>query len=63
MEGKVYVPNNKRIREEILKENHNSVDVRHPGQQRMLDLLKWNYWWPGLEEDVKKYVQGCFKYQ
>jgi len=29
----------------------------------MIELLKWNYWWPGLKEDVKKYMQGCFKYQ
>jgi len=29
----------------------------------MLELLKWNYWWPGLKEDVKKYMQGCFKCQ
>jgi len=31
IEGRIYVPNNKRIREEILKENHGSVDVEHPG--------------------------------
>ena len=62
MEGKVYVPNNKKIREEILKENHNSIDMEHPEQQRMLELLKRNYWWPGLKEDIKKYIQGCFKY-
>ena len=29
MEGRIYIPNNKRIREEILKENHDSVDVGH----------------------------------
>jgi len=29
----------------------------------MLELLKRNYWWLGLKEDVKRYVQGCFKYQ
>ena len=63
MEEKVYIPNNKKIREEILKENHDLVDVGHPGQQRMLELLKRNYWWPGLEEDVRKYIQGCFKCQ
>jgi len=62
MEGKVYVPNNNKIREEILKKNHNLVDIRHPGQQRVWELLKRNYLWPGLKEDVKKYVQGCFKY-
>ena len=29
----------------------------------MIELLKQNYWWPDLKEDIKKYVQGCFKYQ
>ena len=29
----------------------------------MLKLIKRTYWWPGLKEDVKKYVQGCFKCQ
>jgi len=63
MEGRIYIPNNKRIREGILKENHDSVDVGHPGQHRMLELLKRTYWWPGLKEDIKKYVQGCFRCQ
>ena len=31
MKGRVYVPNNKKIRKEILKENHDLVDVGHPG--------------------------------
>ena len=43
MKGRTYMLNNKRIREEILKENHNSVDVDHPGQHRMLELLKRTY--------------------
>ena len=63
MEGRIYVPNNKKIKEEILKENHDLVDVGYPGQHRILELLKRNYWWPGLKEEVKRYVQGCFKCQ
>jgi len=63
MEGRIYILNNKKLKKKILQENHNSVDVRHPGQQKMMELLKQNYWWPGLKENVKKYVQGCFKYQ
>ena len=31
IEGRIYVPNNKKIREDILKENHDSVDVGHLG--------------------------------
>jgi len=63
MEEKIYVPNNKKIREEILKENYDMVDMGHPGQQQMMELLKRNYWWPGLKEDVKKYIQGYFRCQ
>jgi len=29
----------------------------------MLELLKRNYWWPGLKEDIKRYVQSCFQCQ
>ena len=57
MEEKIYVPNNKKIKEEILKKNHDLVDVGHPGQHRMLELLKKTYWWLGLKEDIKRYVQ------
>ena len=46
-----------------MQENYDSVDMRHPGQQRMMELLKQNYWWPGLKEDIRKYMQGCFKCQ
>jgi len=63
MEERIYVPNNKKIKEEILKKNHDSVDVGYPGQHRMVELLKRTYWWPGLKEDIKRYVQDCFKCQ
>jgi len=39
------------------------VDVGHPGQQKMIELVKRNYWWLELKEDIKKYVQDCIKCQ
>ena len=57
MEGRIYVLNNRKLRKEILKEHHDPADIRHPGQYRMLELLKRMYWWPELKEDIKKYVQ------
>ena len=63
MEGRIYVLNNRKIKKEILKENHDLADMRYPGQHRMLEVIKRTYWWPGLKEDIKKYVQGCFKCQ
>ena len=32
VDGRIYVPNNQKIRERILQENHKPVDVGHPGQ-------------------------------
>jgi len=29
----------------------------------MLELIKQNYWWPEIKEDIKKHVQGYFKCQ
>jgi len=39
------------------------VDIEYPGQQRMMELIKRNYWWPEIKNNVKKYIQGCFKCQ
>jgi len=61
VDGRIYIPNNQKIRERILQENYELVDIGHPRQQRMMKLIKHNYWWPGIKTDVKKYVQGCFK--
>jgi len=47
----------------ILQENYNPVDVEYPEQQRMLELIKRNYWWPGIKNNFKKHVQECIKYQ
>ena len=63
MDGRIYVLNNKKTKEIILKENHDKVDVGHPGQHRMMELIKRTYWWPGLKEDVKNYIQGYLKCQ
>ena len=43
MEERIYVSNNNKTREKILKKNHDSIDVEHTGQQRMLELIKQNY--------------------
>ena len=61
MDGRIYVPNNKKLRKEILKEHHDPADIRHLKQHRMLELLKRTYWWPELKKDIKKYMQGCLK--
>jgi len=57
------MPNNQKIRKNILQENHKLADIKHSEQYQMMELIKRNYWWPGIKNDVKNYVQRCFKYQ
>jgi len=40
MEERIYIPNNKKLKEKILQENHNLVDIGHSRQQRIMELLK-----------------------
>ena len=62
-ERQIYIPNNKQLKKQILQENHDPVNASHPRQQRMIELVKRNYLWPELKENIKKYMQGCIKYQ
>ena len=43
IDSKSYVPRNRQLRDEILSNNHNPPDVGHPGQHRMMELIKRNY--------------------
>ncbi len=57
--GKVYIPPNTNLHQDIIKEYHESPTSRHPGFFKTLALLKEHYWWPGLSQLVKKFIDGC----
>ena len=37
IDGRIYILNNRKTREMILKENHDEANIRHPGQHRMME--------------------------
>ncbi len=41
----------------FLQENYNLADIRHPGQQRMLNLIKRIIGGQKSKTDIKKYIQ------
>jgi hypothetical protein len=53
------VPEDKAIREAILREAHKSAYSIHPGSTKMYMDLKEKYWWYGLKRDVAEYVALC----
>jgi hypothetical protein len=47
------------MRDNLLKENHSGGLAGHFGHEKMFAQLKSLYYWPGMREDVKKFVNKC----
>ena len=58
-EGKVFVPNVGDLRTRVLKERHDHPLAGHPGQAKTLELIRRDYTWPKLRDDVDRYVKSC----
>jgi hypothetical protein len=48
--GKVYVPKSKEIKNVVLREMHNVPYVRHPTYQKIITVVKGQYFWLRNEE-------------
>ena len=62
-QGRVYVPRNKTLREDIIRTHHDTPTTGHPGQKGTRELITRNYFWPQITHDVNRYVAGCDKCQ
>ena len=49
---RLYVPRDKRLREDIIRAHHNSIATGHPGHYKTQELITRNYWWPYIQSDV-----------
>ena len=58
-QDRIYVPKDKRLREDIIRQHHDSPLAGHPGRYKTQELITRNYWWPGIHCDVREYVTGC----
>ena len=47
------------VRQEIIKQYYDSPWSGHFGQHKTLHLVSRHFWWPGMSQDVKSYVQSC----
>ena len=57
--NKCYVLKIFELRQEIVKKHHNTTAFRHPGSQKTLELVRRDYWWPGMYQFIHDYVEGC----
>jgi transposase InsO family protein len=57
--GRVYIPIDRKLREDIIRKHHDSTLAGHPGRYKTHELITRDYWWPRILSDIRKYVEGC----
>ena len=57
--GRLCVPDDEEIKQEILNLQHKSKYTIHPGGTKMYQDLKRQYWWKGMKGDVGRVVAKC----
>ncbi|XP_058076310.1 uncharacterized protein LOC131224880 [Magnolia sinica] len=55
---RLYVPNLKGLREEVLNVAHNSKLAMHPGSTKIYQDLKQNYWWDNMRKEIAETRKG-----
>ena len=51
------------MKNEILKEGHQSLFPLYPGRDKMTEEIRELFWWKGLRKDVSDFVSKCLVFQ
>ena len=57
--GHIYVPKDNSLRRDIVKMYYDHPAIGHPGRWKTYELISREYWWPGLSQFTKNYIDGC----
>ena len=52
MGNRLCVPDDSKLKGEILEEAHSSAYAMHPGSTKMYRVLKEHYWWHGMKREI-----------
>ena len=47
----------------ILNEIHKTPYSGHPGYQKTITMLRKDYFWPNMKNELAEYIAKCFDYQ
>jgi len=58
-ERHIYVPESNALKLKVTNQCHDAKVAGHFGRDKTLQLMKWNYYWPNIEEGVPNWVRTC----
>ncbi|XP_038989917.1 uncharacterized protein LOC120113176 [Phoenix dactylifera] len=61
--NRIYIPNNSDLKNEIMREAHNTGYTVHPGGTKMYKDLKGIFWWNNMKREIAQFVAQCLTCQ
>jgi transposase InsO family protein len=56
---KLWVPEDPELIVAILQSEHDSKIAGHMGQDKTIELIRRNFWWPKMDEAIVDYIRAC----
>lgn len=57
--GKLMIPENSALRNQILQEFHDTKMRGHVGRNKIIARICSQFYWPKMQEDIKSYIRCC----
>jgi len=57
--GMLWIPEDGPLKRTILESEHDSKVAGHMGQDKTIELVRRNFWWPMMEERIIDFVRSC----
>jgi len=57
--GMLWIPEDGNLIKTILESEHDSKIAGHMGQDKTIELIRRNFWWPKMDERIIDYVRSC----
>ena len=57
--GRIWIPAFEPLRTRLIQSIHDSALSRHPSRESTRELLAREYTWPGMTQDVRRFVRNC----
>ena len=57
--GRIWLPFFEPLRTQVIQETHDSALSGHPGRDLTKMLISRRFTWPGLSQDVRKFLRNC----
>ena len=57
--GKLCVPRDVELRNELVADVHRTEYTIYPGNTKMYQDLKGQFWWSGMKRDIAQFVANC----